>query len=370
MADGDKPRVLLGGMTANAGGKESFILSVFEALRHDYECWFLTDREIYREEEIVSAGGIIARVTPRGSSPLAYLRDLKTLFEQTRFDVVWMNQTVVNSLEPLWFARRRGVPVRALHSHSSRNMGGRLTGVLHHLQRPFVGQVANRSYACSEPAAKWFFRRRPYVFVPNFFDVAKFSYQSRVRSQVRTQLQLSPDAVVLTQVAHFGAVKNHGFTLKVLEHLVEMGVKAQLLFVGEGPQRSQIEQEVRNRGLAGRVMFLGMRDDVDRLLQASDALLLPSFFEGLPYVALEAQASGLPTVLSTSVTREVALTPLAQFVSLEAGATAWAARVMAVVHAVDRERAGDPLSGSPFDIRQARATLHAILARPNEESRQ
>ncbi len=357
-----KPRLLLGGMTENQGGKEAFIMNAFHRLKDRYDCWFIADRSIAYADEITEAGGTIVRVAPRGSAPLRYLRDLDRLIRDNHFTAVWLNQTVVNSIEPLVIARRHGVPYRILHSHSSRNMGSRLTGALHTLQRPLVPLVANRRFACSQPAAEWFFGKRSYTFIPNLFGAASFTFDATRRAEMRAELGFADETLVVAHVARLGPEKNHAFSLEILTALLARDAEAVLVLVGDGPLRDDIRHRVEEAGLSSRVQFLGMRDDVDGILQASDALILPSHFEGLPFTALEGQAAGLPVILSSAVTREADASPLATFLSLEAGPQAWADGILRAVEANDRSAGGNPLVGTPFDSARGQETLLAALA--------
>lgn len=357
-----KPRLLLGGMTENQGGKEAFIMNAFHSLKGRFDCWFIADRSIAYADEIAEAGGTIVRVAPRGSSPLRYLRDLDHLIRDNHFTAVWLNQTVVNSIEPLVIARRHGVPYRILHSHSSRNMGSRLTGMLHALQRPLVPLVANRRFACSKPAAEWFFGKRPYTFIPNLFDAASFTFDEAKRAEMRAELGIADENLVVVHVARLGPEKNHVFSLEVLSALLVRDADAVLVLVGDGPLREDIRHRAGEAGHSSRVQFLGMRDDVDGILQASDVLILPSHFEGLPFTALEGQAAGLPVVLSTAVTREADASPLARFLPLEDGPDAWADGILQAVDTNMRRSNGNPLVGTPFDSARGQETLLAALA--------
>lgn len=336
-------------MTSNRGGKESFILNLFESLKDDYECWFLVDQEIAYSQKIIDGGGHICRVPLRGQYPIGYVSALWRVFKKERFDAVWLNQTVINSIEPLVVARASGTPVRILHSHSSSNMGSSLTGFLHHVQRPFVGAFLTRRLACSDLAGKWFYPCHQFEIVPNAFDVQKFAFSQDTRERVRFELGLSVDTLTLIQVALIADVKNHMYTLEILRSLVSTGVDVRLLLVGDGPLRGEIEARVSALELGDHVSFLGLRSDVPDLLQAADVMLLPSKFEGLPYTVLEAQAAQLPSVVSAAVTTDVAVTPNVTFLSLDDSPEKWAQSVVDVAGNCERVEGTDPLVGSIYD---------------------
>ncbi|WP_034515649.1 glycosyltransferase [Actinomyces slackii] len=348
-------------MTANAGGKEAFILSAFHLLRDRYQVTFLIDRPtIAHQDELVAAGARIVRVPSRREHPLAFLREVRATVRQGRFHAVWLHQTVVNTLEPLVLARLAGVPVRILHSHSSANMSGRLSGILHRLQRPLVRLCANRRYACSAEAAQWMFGRASWTFVPNVFHAAAFSFDAERRASMRAALGLAPSTTAIIHVARLGPAKNHVFDLGIMSELRRMGVDAQLLLCGDGPYRDDLVQRVERAGLSDCVTFLGARSDVPDLLHAADAMILPSTFEGLPYTALEAQAAGLPLLMSQAVSASARVGGTVEVLDLAEGPGPWAQRIAALA-ACGAPRGGNAVEGSPFDAAVAGPRFAELL---------
>ncbi|WP_280527797.1 glycosyltransferase [Actinomyces bowdenii] len=356
-----RPAVLIGGMTANEGGKEAFILSAFRLLKDGYDFTFLTDRDaIAHAEELRTGGARIVRVPERRHHPLEHLRAVTRVVRQGRYHAVWLHQTVVNSLEPLVAARRAGIPVRILHSHSSANMSGRISGVLHHLQRPLVSGCANRRYACSAEAAQWFFGSSPWTFVPNILDPRPFTFDPVRRRRMRTELGLGPQTTAIIHVARLGPAKNHVFDLGIMSHLRRMGTDAHLLLCGQGPYAQDLERRVDEAGLRSCVSFLGARSDVADLLQAADVMILPSTFEGLPYTALEAQAAGLPLLMSQAVSASARVGGVVEILDLAQGPQPWARRI-AELSASPHARGPNAVIGSAFDAGSARPRFERLL---------
>lgn len=346
-----RPRVLIGGMTANRGGKETFIMSLFDALKDDYECWFLADRDIAHADYIRQSGGVIRRITPRGSNPLRYINDLRAIVDEGHFEAIWLNQTILNSIEPLVIGRIKGVPQRIIHSHSSSNMGSALTGALHHLQKPITPLFATQKLACARDAGIWFYGRRPFDVVPNAFDVDPFTFDPDARTRTLGELGLSDSELVVSHVGLLSEIKNQVWSVHILRALRDSGLDADLVLVGEGPKREEIVSAAEALGVMDHTHLLGLRDDVPAVLQAADVSILPSLFEGLPYTALEAQAAGLPTVVSSNVSDEVAITDLVSFMSLESPASAWADRIADQARTHTRTPGFNPLLGTQFDAR-------------------
>lgn len=353
-----RPRMLLVGMSHNPGGLELFVMSVFRALKSDFDISFLSfGPEIAFEQEIRTEGGRIVNVTPRERNPVRYLADLERVFTDTRFDVVWLNQCSLSSIGPLAVARRRGVPVRVLHSHQSRNIGSPLTAILHQSKRLMANHMATRALACSDEAARWFYGKAEYTFVPNAFPVERFTFNPAVRQRVRQELGLEEDTIAVGHIANFLPYKNHDFTLEILKELREMGQDVRFIYCGDGLGRREFEQRVSREGLETSAIFLGIRTDIDRVLQGLDVSVLPSISEGLPYTALEAQAAQLPVLLSSKVSPQTAVTEFASFAALDEGAQKWARRIVALGAETQRRAGRNPLQGGPFDVTTFRETL-------------
>ena len=161
-----------------------------------------------------------------------------------------------------------------------------------------------------------FERGRVHV-MPNAIDTKKFAYDEEAKRCLRAELGIPQDAFVLGHVGRFMYQKNHAFLLRVFQRLLSSRQDAWLLLIGEGERMKLIRSEVKKMGIEGKVRFTGTRSDVAKLYSAMDVFCLPSFYEGLPVVALEAQANGLPCLFSDRMTKEVVLTPGARQLSIE-----------------------------------------------------
>ena len=175
------------------------------------------------------------------------------------------------------------------------------------------------------------------------------------RREIRAELTIPEDAFVIGHVGSFTEQKNHAFLVEIAAEVVRRRPDARLLLVGDGPLRPDIERKVAELGLTGKVIFAGLRADVPRLmLGAMDVFLLPSLYEGLPVVGMEAQAAGLPFLVSDAVTGELDVVgPLLRRLSLSQPAPAWAEAVLAVRDsspAISRSEALAMMEKSPFDV--------------------
>ena len=297
--------IVIEGMTEGIGGKETYIINTFRAMdKKKYRFIFISyNDQIAYEQELVDNSAIIAHVTPRNKNPLVFWTDLDQLFANNRIDVVWAHKTTLSSCEILMLAAKHGVPVRMIHSHSSENMGGRFTRIMHDFNKKRLDRYATVRLACSDVAARWFYDDRSSIILKNAIDLNRYRFDPAVRERIRSKLGIR-DQFVLGHVGRFGAEKNHQKLLHVFAALLQEKPDAYLILCGDGELRGQIEQTIHKLSITEHVKLLGNVSNVNEMLQAFDILIMPSLFEGLPFALLEAQASGLKCVVSDTVSSE------------------------------------------------------------------
>ncbi len=339
------------GKMAN-GGVEAVVMNYYRHIdRAQVQFDFIVDADspCPQEEEILSLGGRVLRVAPY-QNIFANMRDLKRIFQENRYPIVHAELTTM-SVFSLAVAKACGVPVRICHAHNTACKGLSKRNFVKQLLRPFSKVFATHDFACSEYAGKWLFGERSthsdrYRVVYNAIDTAKFRFDETVRTEVRRELDIE-NRLVVGHIGRFVHQKNHDFLIDVFYEVHRQQPDSVLLLVGEGELQESVKQKVHDRHLDSSVKFLGVRSDVHRLYQAFDVFLLPSRFEGLPVVGVEAQAAGLPCVFSDAVTKEVKFTDRLTFVGLEAGEAVWAERVL---EAANLDRAAELQMRPDFDI--------------------
>lgn len=198
---------------------------------------------------------------------------------------------------------------------------------MHRLNKAILPRYATDYFACSKLAGEWLFPKSflendKVCLIHNALDLTKFLPSVTERDKVREELGIA-DKVVVGHVGRFEEQKNHQFLIDIFYELSKEREDAVLLLIGEGPLREEIEEKVKQYGLKEKVRFLGVRSDVPRLWKAMDMFLFPSLFEGLPIVALEAQASGVYSIMADSITSEVKITDDVKFISLNQDAKYW-----------------------------------------------
>ena len=208
----------------------------------------------------------------------------------------------------------------------------------------------------------------PCEVIPNAIDAQMFRFSEQVRREVREQYGLE-DCLVVGHVGRLQYQKNQTFLLDAFRHLHEREEKARLVLVGDGPDLTELEAKAVTLGIEREVLFLGNRDDVNRLLQAFDLFVMPSHFEGFGMAALEAQAAGLPCLLSDSVPRETKLTRNVEFIPAEDPAI-WAEHMLNMLerHEIRRDEA-QTIADAGYDIGTAAQRLEDKLIALTERKR-
>lgn len=330
-------RVLHIASSLDRNGTETFIMNVYRNIdRSKVQFDFLVCKitEEGYEREARELGARIYHYHPRRDGLMKHFKSLYSFFSRHagEYDVVHYNSNSFTSALPLRMAKYFNVGIRVAHSHSTSTRGLHHR-VLHRLNRMKIRSLATHYVACSEAARKWGFARSGVLkkseIVSNGIETGKFCFNPSVRVEIRKELGIE-NKFVVGHVSNFLPVKNHPFMLEILSELKKLIPEATLLFVGDGNRRLFIEKLACEKGMEDSVIFTGIRHDVNRLLQGMDIFLFPSFFEGLPFAVVEAQASGLPVFASDTLPPEIAVTNLITFLSLESSAYEWAKKIAEV----------------------------------------
>lgn len=312
--------------------------------------------------EVEAMGGTINVITPKSESWRRNIREARTFINRsTPHRVIHVHTASPTSFIYLGVAWIAGKRVRVAHSHATSLETSPKSWQyrLHRMLRPVLRVVATDRMACSVAAGRWLFGDTHFSaeqVLPNAIEVQRYGFDPAGRELVRRELTLA-DRLVVGHVGRFVDQKNHRFLIRIFSELVGREPRAALLLVGDGPLLGDVRRQVSEAGLDDSVFFVGSRDDVPALLSAMDVFVLPSNFEGLPLVLVEAQASGLPCLASTEVTREIALTRLVQFESLTEDPELWAERVLGMADQPRSSVLGDEVADGGYDIDRAASSL-------------
>lgn len=300
------------------GGVEAVVMNYYRHIdRSKVQFDFLVDSDstLVPREEIESLGGRVFEIPPY-QHVVEYQRVLQRLFKQEGWKIVHSHINAL-SVFPLCAAKKAGVPVRIAHSHSTSGKGEHVKNALKAVLKTQSNRYPTHRFACSKFAGEWLFGKDAnFEVVYNAIDLDRFRFNAEARAQARADLGLVGNQFAIGHVGRFTAQKNHAFLIDVFTEVAKRRDDAVLLLVGTGEAGASVKALVDERGLTDRVKFLGQRSDVNRLYQAFDVFVLPSLYEGLGIVGVEAQASGLPCLLSDAITREVDVTAKCSFLTL------------------------------------------------------
>ena len=324
-------KVLIYGMSELHGGVESFIYNYASNFSDDVQVDYITDYDsIPFEKEFRESGSRIYSLPSRRKHYLQYKKELNAIFTNNHYDVVWANVCSLSSIDVLSVAKKMGVPKRIVHSHNSHNMSGFITGILHGINKKRIEDIATDFWACSAHAGEWMFPSgiSDVKVVNNAINTKLFSFNPEVRKQTRTDLGIDTNFVV-GHVGRFHYQKNHELLINIFYELLALKPEAKLVLVGSGELENEIVDQIANLKIQDSVLILGQRNDIPDLLQAFDVFLLPSRFEGLPFVLVEAQASGLVSFTSKDVVSDQSkISEILHFIELSKSPKEWAEEVL------------------------------------------
>lgn len=311
------------------GGIEAVVMNYYRHMdrtKIQFDFAVSKDSELPQRKEIRELGGNIY-LLPSVSHVAGYHRAVKRLIQIHQYDIVHCHMNTL-SVFPLFAAYRAGAGVRICHNHTTAHRGEGAKTILKYLLRPMNRWFATDYFACGEYAAKWMYgkkalQEKEVYIMRNAIDVEKFRYNTITRISMRMKLELA-DKFVVGHIGRFMYQKNHDFLIDVFEEVHRRNPDAVLLLIGEGELESDIKKKVKRLGLEESVIFYGTSKDTSMLYQVMDVFCLPSFYEGLPVVAVEAQMNGLSVVTSKNVTPEITVLDNCRQIALKDGVKVWA----------------------------------------------
>ncbi len=344
------------------GGVESVVMNYYRNIdRSMIQFDFICDNDSTNipYDEIEKLGGRVILIPPY-QKLFSYQKELRKVLRKNNYKIVHSHINTL-SVFPLFAAKSVNIPVRIAHSHSTTNKKEWKKNLLKNILKPFSKIFATHYFCCSELAGRWLFGNYEYekgnVFLlNNAIDVSKFKYNKSIRSKVRKELKISDDTLVIGHVGRFVAQKNHKFLIDIFNDIHSKCKNSKLLLIGQGPLVDEIKEKVKTLNLEDSVIFMGQRNDVNELFQAFDVFLLPSLYEGLPVVGVEAQASGVLCVFSTSMTKDVKMLEESLFISLNDNSNVWKDKILSSIN-YERVNTEQIITDKKFNIKKEASRL-------------
>ena len=354
-------KVLVLDTVMDRGGAETMIMNYMRNInREEISFDFLTNRD-YRaayEDEIESLGGKVYHMCPQLPGHFRqYKKEMKEfLKDHPEYKIIHSNLEERSYL-PLKVAKKMGVPVRISHAHN-RPLGFDIKTLVRYYFRWRLKKVNTHMFACGYEAGDWLYgkkNRDKVILMNNAINAKEYSYAKEKSLKMKKKLGVEGKTVI-GHVGRFFAQKNHSFLIDIFKSIHDKDSNTVLLLVGGGELddalMNQMKDKVKSLGLESCVQFLGVREDVADILQAFDLFLLPSLFEGLPVTMIEAQAAGLPCVISDRVPIQCDITGNTRVVSLEESIYRWAEEILNYVKEYNRKNTFDQVKSAGFDIKE------------------
>lgn len=351
-------KVLMVGMTEGVGGVETFICNIKRHISKDIKMDFLVHQDINSRyiPYVMSDNSKVYKVHGIKDGIFRYLKDIFVFYKRNKYDVVHINECDAKMFFyglPLLFDRKTKL---IIHSHSSSSENT----IIHNILKFFQNKRANIKWACSDIAYDYMFgKETDRTIIHNGIDMKVFKYDKFVEEKKRKEFGLK-DKTVICSVARFTKEKNHQKIVEVFNEYHKLNQNSKLILVGTGPLQEDIIRFVNDLKLEKDVLFLNSRTDVNEILTMSDVFLLPSLFEGLPFVSLESQASSVLLFASSNVSKEVAITNLVHFINLDESSKEWAKQIeMVLKNKVNRanKRYQEEIRNAGYDISQVCAII-------------
>lgn len=342
-----KVAVFLVGLSGGAG---QVVINYFSHMpANKYEVDIITT-EIESEDllkKYEDYGMRVYKITRKRESLIKNLSDTNRLLKRKHYDIAYAHMTLTNFF-PLFISWIRGIKIRISHSHlapiTKKSLGDKILSLL-------TKCISTQYLACGTDAGHFLYGNSKFKVVKNAIDLSKYRYSDEERERQRKKIGISDDTKLIGHVGRFNEQKNHRFLIEVFAEYIKIYPNSKLILMGDGPLKKQIEQQLKNKGISEKVLFLGQVSDVNQKLMMLDAFILPSLFEGLSIAAIEIQAVGINSVFSDTVSIETDLTSNVKFLSLKAPVSEWVNTLHEAVEMPNNELRGiDELKNNGYDI--------------------
>ena len=293
----------------------------------------------------------------RNRKPIQYILKLKHIIQEGKYDIVHAHGSSSILFLEMYAAYLAKCKIRIAHSRNTKSNHM----VIHNILKPFFRCLYTDAFACGKEAGEWLFGRdKRITIIPNGKDANEFKFNKLVRDKYRNDYNLK-DRIVIGHEGRFNYQKNHDFLIDIFNELSKKDDKYYMVLAGEGNLQDSIVDKVKKLGLGDKALFLGKVTNINEWLNAMDIMVFPSRFEGFPNVLIEWQISGLPCIISDKITKDVKVTDLVQFKSIEDSAEEWSNEI-AKIKIKDRENPKyvEEVKKAGYDIKENAKMLEKI----------
>lgn len=334
------------------GGMENFIMNLYDNIDRSqlqFDIAVHVRKENDYAEKIEKMGGKVYELPRLTRNPVKSLHTLYKLVKSNHYPVVIRHTSNALVVPQLLVSKMAGAKT-ICHSHNETDP----QQALHKMGRMFMDMAVTKRLACSENAGKWMFGNKSFQVIHNAIDIDKFAYSKEKAEKIRQEFNLG-NARIYGNIANFIQSKNHLFLLKIFKEISKIDDEAKFFCIGEGDARVLIEAEIKRLKLQDKVILTGIRNDVEHFMSCFDVLIFPSFFEGLPLTLIEAQAAGLPTLMSDTITSNVIVSEnLIHKENINTEPFEWAKEAIELADNAEQDRIcqRESIAKAGYDIRQ------------------
>lgn len=325
-------KVLIYGLTSNFGGVERYIFDRIPYIsKKNHIDLVYTKGSMIDYLDVLKTGGLGVKYIDKLLNPIKYFLSLRRLLTLEKYECVYCNLPFSNCL--LYIAVKLSGARLIVHAHNTRidhesYLKRTLMYFYHVISKTFFSWMIDKEYGCSQLSCIWLFGKYNFSMLrKNAIDCDKFCYDIQIRKTKRMELNIK-DEYIVGHIGRFSFQKNHEFLIKVFNEIQIMMPNTKLMLIGNGPKLNVEKTLVDKLNIKEKVLFLGLRTDVSELMQAMDCFLLPSRFEGLPIVGIEAQAADLPCFFSNTISKELKIINAVEYISLEDSPKEWAIKIL------------------------------------------
>ena len=339
------------------GGLETMLMNYYRNIDRDkVQFDFLTHRDERwdYDDEIESLGGKIYHLPKLNPFSKSYLNALDKFFkEHKEYQIVHCHQDCLSGVV-LKVAKKNGVKFTIAHSHNA-NQDKNLKYLIKVFEKRKIPKYADKLFACGDEAGRWMFNTDNFEVLHNAIDTDLYTYNKEKADKVKKEFGIE-NKFVVGHVGRFSTQKNHEFLIDVFNEVQKVKEDSVLMLVGDGDLRPEIEQKVRDLQIENKVIFTGVRSDVNDLMQGMDVFLFPSLYEGLGIVLIEAQAAGLRCVISDTIPKDGVLTDDVTCISLAQSPVVWANEILKY-QKYKRSNNKEIIKKADYDIKNNAKTL-------------
>ena len=346
----------------SAAGIESFIMNVYRNIdrtKVQFDFLVLRDEKEFYDDEIASLGGkkyfVHSNIRNTLLRVMDEARQIERFLKNNNYDIVHIHYTTPLRAFYLKAAKNANIPVRIYHSHSAEVSGkSRIKIAIYNYCKKVIDKYATHYFACSQAAANWIYSKKTIdsnqvKIIYNGIDTKRFTFDEAIRNNIRKELGIN-DEFVIINTGRFTEQKNQSFIIDLVRVILNNYKKnVKLLLLGDGPLKETYLNKVNELNMKDHVVFLGVKNNVQDYLFASDCYVMPSLYEGLPVAGIEAECSGIYSVFSSEITKEVKIRDNVDFINLSDSAERWCEAILKS-SSQGREKAVGDVRKAGYDI--------------------